>query len=160
MGLPRKEYANGPDLVGAARIGLSEVLRDRKRLLEIATIDDIETKKLLFGLRKRPVDHQWRFVVLAQGRSRSGRQEAGDRAEFALPLQFFHDDPELGHDGVVLLLAPGASHLFIVVAENSVLHGGSCLRQGRSSGAGTDTVRKISGCPGKGHLSSQLEATN
>src|SRR5262249_55967800 len=72
-----------------------------------------------------------------------------NRTELALPGQLVHDHAQLGHDGIVLLLAPGAGHLLIVVAKYCVLHARtSPLPQGRASMPEADReVEKMS--PGR-----------
>jgi hypothetical protein len=110
------------DLVSAARIGLSELARDVEDLVEVGAIDDIEAEQLLLGLGEGTVDHERRFAVLAQGRRRGRRQEAGDRPELALACDLLVHDRELRHHGLVMLLRPGAGDLLVVIAEDGVLH--------------------------------------
>jgi hypothetical protein len=43
-----------PHLVGAAGIGLGQVLGDVERRLQVLAVDDIEAEQLLFGLGVRP----------------------------------------------------------------------------------------------------------
>ena len=130
----RAELADGADLVGAARIGPAEILGGLERLVEGGAVDDIEAQELLLGLGEGPVDHQRRLAVLAQRGGRGGGQEPGDGAEAALLGQLLLHHGELGHDGIVLGLGPGADDVFAVVAEDGVEHGGAFLLQSEDEG--------------------------
>jgi hypothetical protein len=130
----RAKNADGPDLIGAARIGPAEILGGLERLVEGGAVDDIEAQELLLGLGEGPVDHQRRLAVLAERGGRGGGQETGDGAEAALLRQPLLHHGELGHDGIVLGLAPGADDVFAVVAEYGVEHGGAFLLQSQDEG--------------------------
>ena len=98
-----------------------------ERLLERGAVDDVEAEQLLLGLGKGAVDHQGRVAVLAQGGGRGGRHQPRDGAELPALRELLLHHVELGHDGVVLLLAPGEDDVFVVVAEDGVEHGGAFL---------------------------------
>ena len=122
-----KIEGEGTDFIDRGGIGLAQLARGLDGGCFGGAVDDIETEQLLLRFCKRSVDHERRVAVLAQGRGRRGRQEPGDRPELALTIELFHDGPKLGHDGIIVLLAPGTGHLFIVVAENGIEHVGGFL---------------------------------
>src|SRR5207302_2211990 len=104
------------------------------------TVDDVKAEQLLLGLCKRPVDDQRRLMVLPDRRGGGRRHEADGRTELAILGKLLMDHIELGHDRVVLFLAPGKDDVFVVVAEDGVEHGGLSCSQGRTTIAPADTA--------------------
>src|SRR6476659_1152100 len=122
---PRPEHAERSDLErtrGAARA--RQLAGSLDRLIERRTIDDIEAEELLLGLGERAVDHQ-RLTALPDGGRGGRRQQSGDWPQSALVGELLLHDRELGHDGVILLLGPGADDIFGIVAKDGVKHGGA-----------------------------------
>src|SRR6266700_66390 len=117
------ERADRADFVGPAGIGFAELARDIERLVEILAVDDIKAEQLLLGFGIGAVDHQ-RRILLAQGGRRRGRQQPRHRAEPTLLGKLFLHHRELLHDRLVLLLAPGADEVLIVIAKDGVKHVG------------------------------------
>src|SRR6185312_5837446 len=136
---PRPEHAERPDLERSGRTARArQVAGSLERLVERRTVDDIEPKELLLGLGEGTVDYQ-RLAAFSDGGRGGRRQQAGDRPEPALVGELLLHDRELGHDGVILLLAPGADHVFGIVAKDGVKHGGrSSFASGRMGMAVAD----------------------
>src|SRR5438128_6758520 len=67
---PRHEYADRADLIGTARVRLTEIARDGKRIVELLALDNVEAEQLLLGLGERPVDHQRRLALAQRSRGR------------------------------------------------------------------------------------------
>src|SRR5215475_13351615 len=119
---PWTEHSDGADLVGPARTGAAELLGDVQRLLERGAIDHIETEQLLLGLGERTVDDHGRIAILPQrGGGRCWHQTC-HRPEPTFPAELLLYDRELGHDGGVLFLGPGADGVFRMVAKDGVEH--------------------------------------
>src|SRR5918992_4576522 len=58
---PRREVADGTDLVGAAGIGRAEIAGDAERLVEVLAVDEIEAEQLFLGFGIGAVQHQRRI---------------------------------------------------------------------------------------------------
>src|SRR5258708_3288527 len=119
--------------MGPARVGCTKLARDLEHLVERLAVDDVEAQKLLLGLGERAVDHDRLLAILAQRGGGGGWQQPRHRAKLALPGKLVQDPAELGHDGIILLLGPGAGHFFIVIAKDCVLHAALSSLQGRAS---------------------------
>src|SRR5690348_15549584 len=120
-----------PDLIRAAGVVRSrELARRVERVLEIATLHDVEAQQLLLRFCERAVDHNV-LTPLAKRRRRGRRHEARDWTEPALLGEPLAHRCKAAEDCIVLLLGPAADDVFRVIAKDGVQHG--CYeRSGRS----------------------------